>query len=74
MKTVLDTVSVSEKGPPSQKRIQLYHYMSGLCGNHAVSTYLIKNGALTVLSKQLKEVNHVEVYVYRYNNTSTRIL
>ncbi|XP_052237565.1 serine/threonine-protein kinase ULK4-like isoform X3 [Dreissena polymorpha] len=61
LKTLLDTVSTSEKGPPSQKRIQVYHYMTVLCQNRAASTYLMNNGALVMLTKQLKEVTHAEV-------------
>ncbi|XP_053386677.1 serine/threonine-protein kinase ULK4-like isoform X1 [Mercenaria mercenaria] len=63
LKTILDTISVSEKGPPSQKRIQLYHYLVALCSNTGVSTYLMKNNAVNVLTRQLKEVTHAEVRV-----------
>jgi len=63
MKTIIESVSIAEKGPPSQKRIQIYHYMSTLCGNKGVSTYLVKSGVLSILAKQLKDMSHVEVYV-----------
>ena len=61
MKAILDNINSSEKGPPSQKRIQLLHYMAAFCSNSAVATYLVKNEVLAMLAKQLKEVAHTEV-------------
>lgn len=61
LKTILDNISVTEKGPPSQKRIQIYHYMAALCANKTVATYLVNHNALGILSRQLKEVTHAEV-------------
>lgn len=61
MKAILDNINSSEKGPPSQKRIQLLHYMATFCSNSAVATFLVKNEVLTMLAKQLKEVAHTEV-------------
>lgn len=63
LKTILENISVSERGPPSQKRIQLYHYLVALCGNSAVSTFMVNNNALGILTKQIKDVSHVEVRV-----------
>ncbi|KAK3602625.1 hypothetical protein CHS0354_034209 [Potamilus streckersoni] len=61
LKCILDTVSVVEKGPPSQKRINLLHYIVTISTSSLVSTHLVKNNVLIVLAKQLKDVTHVEV-------------
>ncbi|XP_052814405.1 serine/threonine-protein kinase ULK4-like isoform X2 [Mya arenaria] len=78
LKALLDNISTSEKGPPSQKRIQVYHYMAALCNCKEAATYLANNNAFSVLTKQLKEVTHAEVRVkiarvigLMANNTTT---
>ena len=61
MKAILDNINSSEKGPPSQKRIQLLHYMASFCSDKGVSGYLVKNEVLSMLARQLKEITHTEV-------------
>ena len=61
MKAILDNINSSEKGPPSQKRIQLLHYMASFCSDKAVAAYLVRSDVLSMLARQLKEVSHTEV-------------
>ncbi|KAK3093040.1 hypothetical protein FSP39_010415 [Pinctada imbricata] len=60
-KSIIDCLSVAEKGPPSQKRIHLLHYMTGLATASKVSDVLLKQGVVTVLTKVVKETQHLDV-------------
>ena len=61
MKAILDNINSSEKGPPSQKRVHLLHYMASFCSDKAVAAYLVKNEVISMLARQLKETTHTEV-------------
>ncbi|ESO86237.1 hypothetical protein LOTGIDRAFT_220770 [Lottia gigantea] len=61
IKTVVDSISHVEKGPPSQKRIQLLHYTTTITTDSKISYHLIRNQAIYILAKQLKDIQHVDV-------------
>lgn len=61
IKAISDGLSISEKGPPSQKRIHLLHYLTGLSTNPQVATALTRNNLLSVLAKVVKETQHLDV-------------
>lgn len=63
VKSIVECLSVSEKGPPSQKRIHLLHYLTGIATNSAIATALVKQAVLTCLCKVVKDTSHIEVYV-----------
>lgn len=61
IKAIIDGLSINEKGPPSQKRIHLLHYLTGLSTNPQVATALTRNNVLSVLAKVVKETQHLDV-------------
>lgn len=61
MKAISDGLSINEKGPPSQKRIHLLHYLTGLSTNSQVATQLTRSNILSVLAKVVKETQHLDV-------------
>ncbi|KAK6166744.1 hypothetical protein SNE40_023371 [Patella caerulea] len=63
VKTLIDLIGTGEKGPPSQKRIHLLHYAASIATNNKIAEEMVKLNGLAVLSKQLKETQHVDVRV-----------
>lgn len=61
VKSIMDNLCNTEKGPPSQKRIHLLHYLVSVVSCASVSTLMVKQNALTVLAKVVKETQHLEV-------------
>ncbi|XP_062580885.1 serine/threonine-protein kinase ULK4-like isoform X2 [Saccostrea cucullata] len=61
IKAIYDGLSINEKGPPSQKRIHLLHYLTGISTNPQVATQLTKHHILSVLAKVVKETQHLDV-------------
>lgn len=61
IKAIIDGLSINEKGPPSQKRIYLLHYLTGLSTNPQVATAITRNNVLSVLAKVVKETQHLDV-------------
>ena len=68
MKQILDNVSQTEKGPPSQKRFHLLHYVASIASSPFVASLLLQNNALCIMGRQLKETPHVEVWVASAKN------
>ncbi|XP_071163636.1 serine/threonine-protein kinase ULK4-like isoform X2 [Mytilus edulis] len=61
VKSIVECLSIGEKGPPSQKRIHLLHYLTGISTNSMVATALTKQGILTSLCKVVKDTTHLDV-------------
>ncbi|VDI57338.1 serine/threonine-protein kinase ULK4 [Mytilus galloprovincialis] len=61
VKSIVECLSIGEKGPPSQKRIHLLHYLTGISTNSMVATALVKQGILTSLCKVVKDTTHLDV-------------
>ncbi|XP_041374855.1 serine/threonine-protein kinase ULK4-like isoform X2 [Gigantopelta aegis] len=63
MKQILDNISQPEKGPPSQKRIHLLHYVASIASSPFVASLLLQSNALSIMGRQLKDTPHVEVRI-----------
>ncbi|KAL8565090.1 hypothetical protein ACOMHN_005293 [Nucella lapillus] len=63
MRAVVEGVGVGEKGPPSQRRVQLLHYAASVASTSACATALVVNNALGIFAHQLKDCPHQEVRV-----------
>jgi hypothetical protein len=61
VRSIVDCLNIAEKGPPSQKRIHLLHYLTGISTNSLVATALVKQGMLTALCKVVKDTSHLDV-------------
>lgn len=61
VKSIVECLSTAEKGPPSQKRIHLLHYLAGIASNATMATALVKQALLTCLCKVVKDTTHIEV-------------
>ena len=60
---IVDNLSPTERGPPSQKYIHLLAYV-GVIGTHtAITDGLVKHGAIAVLAQQAKDTQQVELLV-----------
>ena len=60
-KSIVDGLSIIEKGPPSQKRIHLLHYLTGLATNSKVAEVMLRQGVMAILAKVVKETQHIDV-------------
>ena len=61
MRAVVDNFSGGEKGPPSQRKIQLLHYAASIASNPACATALIHCNLLQVAAQQIKECSNQDV-------------
>ncbi|KAJ8308456.1 LOW QUALITY PROTEIN: hypothetical protein KUTeg_013330 [Tegillarca granosa] len=61
MKLIVDNLSSTEKGPPSQKRIHLFHYLVGVANSESLATALVKLNALNIMAKVVKETQHIDI-------------
>ncbi|XP_067686194.1 serine/threonine-protein kinase ULK4-like isoform X2 [Haliotis asinina] len=61
IRQILDNVAMSEKGPPSQKRIHLLHYLVQVTTTPFIASLLLHNNAIAIMGRQLKETQHIEV-------------
>lgn len=59
--TIMDSLSVTEKGPPSQRQIQLFNYIATICSNGHIANALVRLGVLTLLSRQIKDTQQMEL-------------
>ncbi|XP_076458728.1 serine/threonine-protein kinase ULK4-like isoform X2 [Babylonia areolata] len=63
MRAIVEGVGAGEKGPPSQKRIQLLHYAASIASTGACATALVVNNALVVMAHQLRDCPHQDVRI-----------
>ncbi|KAK7507746.1 hypothetical protein BaRGS_00000711, partial [Batillaria attramentaria] len=63
IRAIVDNVATVEKGPPSQKRIQLLHYAASIASSSACATALVHSNALVVMAHQIRDCSHVEVRI-----------
>lgn len=61
VKSIVECLNTAEKGPPSQKRIHLLHYLTSISTNSLVATALVKQGVLTILCRVIKDTAHLDV-------------
>jgi len=61
IRTIVDSVGAGEKGPPTQRRIQLLHYAASLASSSACATALIHSNALVVMAHQIRDCQHQDV-------------
>ena len=62
VQTVVDAVATSERGPASQRKLQLLHYTATVAGSSAaVANLLIRRGVLGALTRLTKESAAVEM-------------
>ncbi|GFO05468.1 serine/threonine-protein kinase ulk4 [Plakobranchus ocellatus] len=62
-KAMCDNVTVAEKGPPSQKRIQLLNYIVAVSSCRRLSTALTQLGLLGTLTKLIRESSHLDIRI-----------
>lgn len=60
LKIIVDNIGCPEKGPPSQKRVNLLNYVGSIAANSLIAGYLVRMGALGVLARQVKETQHLD--------------
>ncbi|XP_059156600.1 serine/threonine-protein kinase ULK4-like [Physella acuta] len=60
-KAVIENITQTEKGPPSQKRIHLLHYLICVASCRQLSTAMVQHGLLGAIAKQMKESSHVDI-------------
>jgi hypothetical protein len=59
---VCEALGTTEKGPVSQKRLHLLHYIGSIASaSSRVSNRLVHAGVLSVLCRLVKEAQHVEM-------------
>ena len=58
---ITEHIATPEKGPPSQKRIYLLHYVAAIAASSTVSNQLIKHGVLLSLAKEIKDAQQIEL-------------
>jgi len=72
MKAVMDGLTVSEKGPPSPRQVQLLNYVSNISSHPDLANALVNQGLLTVLARQVRDAQLIDVYVgHHYTHTQT---
>ena len=60
-KAITDTLAQVEKGPPSQKRIQLLHYITCVASCRPLASALTQNGILGTMTKLVRESSHLDI-------------
>ncbi|KAK7111983.1 serine/threonine-protein kinase ULK4-like isoform X2 [Littorina saxatilis] len=63
MKAIVDSIGCGEKGPPSQRRIQLLNYAASVASNSACATALVHSNGLAVMGHQVRDCQHQEVRI-----------
>ncbi|GFR84606.1 serine/threonine-protein kinase ULK4 [Elysia marginata] len=58
---ICENITVAEKGPPSQKRIQLLNYIVSVSSCKQISTALTQLGLLGTMTKQIRESSHLDM-------------
>lgn len=60
--TIVESVGLTEKGPPSQKQIQLLNYIATISSsNDQIANALVHHGILTILCRQIKDNQQIEI-------------
>ncbi|CAH1788788.1 unnamed protein product [Owenia fusiformis] len=60
---ILDTLATPEKGPPSQKRMHFLNYVTAICYNDELASYLMNKGIIGSLVKHIKDNSTLELRV-----------
>ena len=58
---ITDTLSLQEKGPPSQKRIHVINYMGTIARVPNVANHLVQCSCINVLAKQARDAQTIEL-------------
>ena len=61
IRAIVDGIGSGEKGPPSQRRIQLLHYAASLASSSSCATALIHSNALVVMAHQIRDCQNQDV-------------
>ena len=62
LSAVIEGVSQMEKGPPSQKQIQLLNYIATIGGSNGnIANIMMRLGLFNRLAKQVKDCQQVEL-------------
>ncbi|BFZ15632.1 hypothetical protein BsWGS_18671 [Bradybaena similaris] len=60
-KAITDSIAQIEKGPPSQKRLQLLNYIVCVASCKQLSTALTQYGLIGTMVKQIKDSTHLDI-------------
>lgn len=58
---VMESVNITEKGPTSQKQIQLFNYIGSICSKSCIANALVRHGIVTLFSRQVKDTQQLEL-------------
>ena len=61
IRAIVDSVGSGEKGPPTQRRIQLLHYAASVASSAACATALVHCNALMVMAHQIRDCQNQEL-------------
>jgi hypothetical protein len=63
VRLVVDSLGSGEKGPPSQRRVQLLHYAASIASTPACATALVLSNVLAVCGRQIRDCPNQDVWV-----------
>lgn len=60
---IVESLASVERGPATQKHIQLLNYCSAICAVEQIADFMVNHNILSVLAHHIKESQQIEVLV-----------